>query len=239
MMSSYKRIPKSLVKKLDEEMHISDRYSGQGEVFARNVYEGELSKMMTEIQKKEQAMLEEIEVKKESLIQQAYKEGFEMAKAELEDGIRIENEKSINEAKKIYMEANEYYKQLVEDSDRLKDHFLHEKKEEILDLSVRIAENITHQLIESNDDVLKEMFRMTVEGIPYETKKLYVRLNPRTKELVKSLELLEQDERIVLLPDISLKKTDFVVETEREFIDASMAEKLDKLRQSLRSVLHD
>lgn len=239
MMSSYKRIPKSLVKKVDEEMHISDRYSGQGEVFARNVYEGELSKMMGEIHKKEQAMLEEIKVKKESLIQQAYAEGFEKAKAEIREEIRLENEKAINEAKKIYMDANEYYKELVADSDRLKDHFLHEKKEEILDLSIRIAENITHQLVESNDNVLKEMFRMTVERIPYETKKLYVRLNPKTKELVKNLELLELDERIVLLPDISLKQTDFVVETEREFIDASMAEKLDKLRQSLRSVLHD
>lgn len=235
-MSSYKRIPKSLVKKTDSVISINDRYQGEAFGYVKNVTDEAMLQAKENIQAQEKEMLLELESKKEAMVEASYQAGFEKAKDEVRTEIQTEQEEYLLKAKTIYEDANLYYQRLITESEQLKLSFLTENKESILDVIVALSEKLMRQEFQAYPENLSNLFDQMLEQIPYESKKIFIRIHPKAK---KQLDIHVLDERIELLPDSTLAFYDFVVETDREFIDARIETIINQLKNLLRGVMHD
>lgn len=233
-MSSFKRIPKSLVKQSEKVISINERYSGGAENYLGAVESDELKKILLNTKDKEKEMMDALTAKEELFIQQAYEKGFERAKQEVEKDMREEYQSIVNEAQKMYIEANEHHKKMIADSEALKEQYIKEKKDEILELMVRFSENLIHQEIDRNPEKMEKVFNEALESVRYETKKIFVRLNPRSKEWFLRNNPIALNTQIELLSDATLQGADLIIETDREFIDVTIRSQLEQLKQSLR-----
>lgn len=238
-ISSNKRIPKSLVKKTEETISINDRYNGLSSGYVKNVAEEELRKVKMEIKEQEKQMLQEVEEKRDLYKNQAYQEGFEKAKIEVEEELRIERQQLMDEAQKVYEEANNYRKKILESAEEMKSAYIHEKKEELLALIVSVSEKLIHQEMEAHPEKLEHLLEEVLLSIQYENRKIFIRMNPKTREWFLQSKVFALDHRIELLPDATLGKIDIVIETEREYIDATIDTQIKQLKNALRSVIHD
>lgn len=238
-MSSYKRIPKSLVKKAGESFSISDNYSGESKGYIEKLTNTEVENLKLRIENKEKELSEELEGKKESYIKQAYEEGFERAKEEVESDVLEKYKSILEEANSKYEEANAYHKAIIEQSEEIKKAYLDEKKEEILQIIVSCAKRMAYQHIEDKPENFEIMFEEILSQISYENKKIYVRMNPKTIQSFVQSKEAEVSKRIELLPDNNLEKFDLVIETERECIDARMENEIKQIEETIRGVILD
>ena len=93
--------------------------------------------------------------------------------------------------------------------------------------------------IEMEPTTIELIFVEALQQIKYDTKKIYVRVHPKTEELLIPYFQQHNLTRVELLPDNTLEVADFVIETDREFIDAKIQSQISELKLYLRGVLHD
>ena len=238
-MSSYKRIPRSLVKRSDETVTIAEDYTGNVPGYYQHVEENELQKVKEKVQQTEQVMLEELQQQRTEWVEQAYKEGFEKAKQQLKEEIYLEHEQLLKEARTIYEQANVYHQQLIQEAQTLKEQYVKEEQEQLLQVIVSCSEQLLRQKIEEAPEVLSQMFQSILQEITYENKKVFLRIHPKTREWLKEHHYALEDDRVVILPDGTLSPGDIVIETEREYIDATIVTQIETLKQVLRSAMYD
>ena len=238
-MSSYKRIPKSLVKKSDDSVTIAAKYAGKAEGYYQYVEQHELQKVKEKVQNTEQEMLEELTQQRNAWVEQAYQEGFEKAKEEVTQEITQQHQQLLNEANDTYEKANHYYQTILQETEQVKQASLQQHQEQILQLIITCSEKLLRQTIEEKPEVVATMFQSVLEEITYENKKVFLRVHPKTREWLLGSEYGFDDVRLELLPDSTLDPADLVVETERECLDATIESQLDTLKNVLRSAIHD
>jgi len=235
-MSSYKRIPKAIIKLSENKMAFNDEYKTDEESFKKTTVEEYIEESKRKVKKEEQRMLQEIEEKRETLIERAREEGRERALSEAEEILRKEYTEILEEANDIYEKANAHYVKMMEESEIMKENFLHEKKEEIVDFLLFSVEKIINQAVELDKVEMEKLYDRAISQVKYDTKKIYVRVHPDTYTVLSNYKNAQMDKRIEFLFDLSVNKTDFIIETDREFIDLSIETQLDEMKDYLRGV---
>jgi flagellar assembly protein FliH len=238
-MSSYKRIPKSLVKHSSKPISINDRYSGVSENYLEAVEKEEMDNIFSNLKEKESEMINELENRKSELEQQGYERGFERAKLEVRKELDFEYQNILKEAQVIYDEANSHRQKMYEESQKAMDQYMLEKKDEVIEVMIRFSENLIHGHINENPEKVETIFQQALENVLYETKKIFVRTNPKTREWFMKNKPPSFTNQIELLSDVTLNKADFIIETEREFIDATMDSRLQEFKNFLRGAIND
>jgi len=236
-MSSYKRIPKAAIKRSEQKVVFNDRYASEEELFKKTSIETYLSESKEKIEKEEKEMLATIEQQRQQLIKQGYEEGKEQAVSEAKEQLKQEYEYILDQANQIYQQANAFYEQLIREQEQIKEQFLNEKKEELIEFIVHATKKVIHQQVEMEKVEFETIYDETIRQVKYDTSKIFVRVHPQTQEILQQYKGVLMDKRIEFRYDLTLEKTDFILETDREFIDGSVETKLHEMKEYLRSVI--
>lgn len=238
-MSSYKRIPKSLIKKSEQSITISEDYAGNAQGYYQHMEENEIQKVKEKVHLTQQIMMEELEQQRESWVEQAYQEGFQKAKQEIEAEIYAQHEHYLNEAKELYEKANTYHQGLLQDAEKMKERYLQQEKEQLVELIARCTEKLLRQQLQEAPEKIGTMFQSILEEITYENKKVFCRVHPKTIQWLKEHDAFTEDTHVELLPDPTLTHGDMILETERECLDATIQAQIETLKHVLRSAVYD
>jgi flagellar biosynthesis/type III secretory pathway protein FliH len=229
MMSSYRRIPRNKVKISPKKIVQDEQHVLEEDEFKEKSLDTYLRLSRQRIQEEESKAKEEIEEKKkewlESFQEQVKREAIDLAKEE----IMHEYEEKVKEATLFYEEANKYKQNLYKETEKIKQEYIRHHEKEIIDLVLEVSKKLIEKQCEDKE-VLQQLLEKTLESVALEAKKLFVTVHPSTR---KRLIDMEDDGLIQFYIDPSLNPIDFVVETDREFIDARLEEKLNVLRNQI------
>jgi flagellar biosynthesis/type III secretory pathway protein FliH len=236
-MSSYKRIPGNMVQKSKDELLYNGSSIMPEELYKKTNVQEYIEESKKRIKDEELKMMEEIALKREMLINQAYEEGKEKARQEAIEQIREEMKDALNKTKEIYDKANEYYQGIISQSEEKRDYFLEEKRSEIINFVVLLTKKLFEVEVEINDEKINDVYEKALAEIKYETKKIDIRIHPKTETVLKKHGKMFSDERIVWLKDTSIDYADIVIETDIEFIDKRIDYLLSEIKEFLKGVV--
>lgn len=240
MMSSYNgKISAKNVRISEHSKAVNDKIFIEEEKFEEKFIEEKQKSITEKIKELEERMIKELEEKRESMIQQGYEEGKRIAVHEAEQNVKESLKNIIEQANLIYNEANNYKKQVLEDIEHLREKTLRDEKDNIVHLSCEIASMIVKTKLSPNEFNLDGIYEEMAKQIQYDTKKIYIKVHPALREWVEKSDYINQDNRIVFIYDINLNVGDLFVETDKEYIDASVDEKIKEIEMKIRSVVHD
>lgn len=239
MMSSYKRIPKNAIKMSDQKIAMNDQFTIEEALFKQTTVDEYVENSKKKIQAKEQEMLEELERNKEKIIEQYLQEAHQTILTEAKEVVMKECEEQVRSANDLYEKANRHYQKMIEETEDIKQTFLQEKQEEIIDFFLFSIQKLMQQEVAIDNLDVKKIYDHALSQITYDTKKMYVRVHPSTYERLIIHPPIKLDKRIEFLCDATLHEADLFIETEREFIDFSIQTQLDELKERLRGMHND
>lgn len=197
---------------------------------AEDQAEARLKEAEEEINRLRKETVQKWEEEKKAIFQKAneegYKEGYE---AGFEQGIQ-EGEKSlagrIAQAEGILTEASLEARRMKRESE-----------EELLQLSVQIAEKILRHTLEEN----RELFLEIVKGallLNEETHEITIRVHPERYLFLKSRtflldEMISNQTKVMILPDLHVDPDGVILQTSKGKLDAGIASQLEEIRNGL------
>ena len=239
MSSSSRKIAAKNVRISEHSKVVNDKFFTEEENF-ETMYIEEKQKDITEkVKQLETKMYEEFNEKKENLIQEAYETGKQKAFQEAETQIKQELKEIIEQANYILQEANDYKRKAIEESEQIKKKIISEQKEEWIDLLCDMTSAIVKTQITKDMVDVQTIYENTIKHITYDTKHIYIRIHPALREWIESSEFYGRDNRFVYYYDLNLEVGEVVVETDKEFIDATFERKIEELKEKIRGVLDD
>lgn len=238
-MSSSNRLSKSSLKFIEKKILYSGDKILDEDMFKKTETQHMIEESKKRIQEEEEKMLKEVEKQKVYLIQKAYEEGKEKAREEAKIEVKKEIEELMNKTKAIHEEANKRKMEIINEAEDKLKNYLNENKEQILNLSILMASKIIEKEIETTPDTLNEMYQKAIFEIKYETKKIYIRMNQKTQNLLFEHTDIKENKRFEILIDPLLELGDLIVETDLEFLDHQTKTKLKQIKDKIRGVLYE
>ncbi len=170
--------------------------------------------------------LNDLEKLKEKTLEQARKEGF--AKG-LEEG-KIQARHSLGAEFATI-------KNMIEQLNIHKKSIMENLEEDILTVSIAIAEKIVREKVDKNEEYVLQSLKFILMTIP-QIKKLIVYLNPEDYALFNSKkeqlgDLLNRYEEVKVVDDKRVEKGGVVVETENGNIDGQVSSQIEKISKEL------
>jgi flagellar biosynthesis/type III secretory pathway protein FliH len=234
-MSSYNRVPKSTIKRVEKPLAYNGSVMMDEERYKKTSLQKTIDESKNRIQQEEAAMLMEIEKKRERYIEEAKNLGRDQARKEAFEEAKRELEEERIKAKALYENAHHYIKTIESESASMRDRFMMEKKEDLLSFATLLAEKIIGEVIRMEPEKFQMMYEEVMRCIHYETKKIYVRIHPDAKKWLRE----EEEKRVEFLMDATLDRYDVIVETDLEYMDASLKTRLEEIREKLKERLDD
>ncbi|MGF7535619.1 FliH/SctL family protein [Bacillus mexicanus] len=237
MSYSNNKIIKKPVSK-NENIHIGEYVASRKEEYIKKT-----SHMKLEECKKEINDFKEKEMKKaldeiEKITEDAYRSGREKAKEEAilevrsdtEQSMRIEWEERFSKIESLYEEANHYQKEIKQKIEEKKEKWLEENDRELLEIVMESVKKIlVKESLESSDEQVKGIIKEAIDQVNDKSKTIWIRVHPKVKEKIESQNWYER--KIEWIADIKLNEFDVLVETESEWIDSTIQNKINNLKK--------
>jgi len=197
----------------------------------------EAEKLRREAGEEREKILEEAEKERERIREEAYTAGFEEGLRSGREEAAAEYSEKLAAAEQIRKEAEEEGARLREQAEAERRTRIQESEGEILKLAVEIAEKIITERIEETPDAWMKMVKNAVERVAG-AKEVIVRVAPEDEEFVvlqlgTVREILSESPPVQVLADSTLKKGDFVLQTDLGQIDGRIKEQLKRIAQAL------
>ena len=139
-----------------------------------------------------------------------------------------------NEGKQILENLQTYIKTVTEKQKQ----FFSSGEDEVVDLAVKIAENVTRAKIEVDKSVVKNVVKQCLEHIG-RSKNIIIRVSSEDYDIIKQqqpewVDMFESIENIQIVADNAIKNGGCIVETTAGFIDGRISEQLESLKRKLK-----
>ena len=159
---------------------------------------------------------------KDNVIEEARKEGYN---AGVKDG-KAEGDKLAQEGKKILEEAKATRHKLLDNLEP-----------EILELVVNITDKLLHDTARFKKDTIIYLIRAGLSDM-MPSDELKIRVSPDDYEAViddrdELLKLIEGGTKLEIIKDLSLNKSDCIIETSYGYIDSSLGQQFEALKENL------
>lgn len=209
----------------------------------------DLQKHLNKIEFQHSQIIEEMELKKNKIIedaknlsakieQEAYEKGYKEGQANgYEDGYKEAFDSNIDEARfkseSIIQEAQEFLLQV----NSLKAEYIKKNKQNIMNLAISIAEQVLREKFEETDSMNSLIENAIVE---YGSKKsIIIKVNPLYKDEIEEKakewkDLYNIQDDIFVLGYDAIKKGNVVIETEKGSVSSGIDTVLDVLKEELR-----
>lgn len=240
MMSSYRgKISAQNVRITEHSKVVNDKFFTEEENFETLYVEEKKRTIKEQIKELEKKMYEEFYQKEDALIQEAYEKGKQQAVQEAEENVKNNIKEIIEQANFIFQDANTYRQQTIEESENIKKRILAEQKEELIDLLCEMTSAIVKKEITKEMINVEKIYEDTVKRVNYDTKHIYIKLHPALREWIENSIYYGHDNRFVYYYDLNVALGEVIIETDKEFIDATFERKIQELKEKIRGVLDD
>jgi flagellar assembly protein FliH len=197
-----------------------------------------VEKLRREAEEERRRILGEAEQEREKIREEAYAAGFEEGLRAGREEAAAEYSEKLAAAEQVRREAEEESLRLREQAEAERRARIQESEVEILKLAVEIAEKIIAERINQSPDVWMQMVRKAVERVAG-AKEVVLRVAPEDEEFVvlqlgTVREILSESPPVRVVADSSLKKGDFVFQTDLGQVDGRIREQLKKIAQALK-----
>jgi flagellar biosynthesis/type III secretory pathway protein FliH len=236
MSFSNKKIIKKTNKK-EEAVHIDEHFATFQDEYIEKTSKKQLEEYQKEIDEYRRLELEKARMEAFEIREKAYKEGLARAKeeallearAEMELVVRKEWEEEFEKVKEQYFKANRYLMEQQEKLNAKKMQWLQENENDIVEILITSVEKILAREIYLEKDDIKKMLQESINEVNDKSKTVWVRVNPEVK---RKIDAQEWDERkIEWIADPKLSKLDVMIETETEWIDSTLKNKIENLKK--------
>ncbi|MBP1744183.1 MAG: flagellar assembly protein FliH [Firmicutes bacterium] len=187
--------------------------------------------LMEETARKRKALLEKASEEAEAVKEAARLEG---AREGYSEGFRKGFEEGRMEAEGMRENAV----RMAADAENIAREYFEECEERILSLSVRIAEKIVHQAIDSNPENIMLLARPILQEYG-KTENVVITCNPENSEKARKqlgeMEKLCPNARILILEDRCLEKNGLIIENENQITDLQIGKQLEKFLELAKS----
>jgi flagellar biosynthesis/type III secretory pathway protein FliH len=232
-MSSYKKIlKKSDINNDAGKIYMDEHIYEEENEFIEQNFEIKKQKMEEELKKWREEEIARINENLAEIEKSAYEKGKEKAYAEVFDQVMAENQKNmmkefeakVDEARKVYKEANAFLIKTEENMFYKKRKWIEDNEDALSEIMKLSLEKIVGKAVVMESEQIKNILKDTLSESETKNKNIWIRVHPDTKELIEDKKLLE--DKIELIPDPLLKESDFIIETDSEWIDATIENKL-------------
>lgn len=131
------------------------------------------------------------------------------------------------------------FKAVVDNLAHLKSDFFKQQKENIVKLSVAIAERILAQKIQQNDYSIEKIITQAIDNTPA-AEDMVIRLNPQDysmiAELIKSPDA-EFAKGVSFVSDAKIRPAECILETQKGIIELFIDEQLEKIAEELKKTV--
>lgn len=231
---------KKIIKKTnrqEEAVHIDEHLASSQKEYIEKTSKKQLDENQKEIESYRQSEINKAIIEAESIRENAYKDGLERAReeallearAEMEMVVRKEWEEEFEKVKEQYFKANRY---LMEQERKLgdkKNQWLQENEDDLVEIFISSVEKILAREIYAEKDDIKKMIQETINEVNDKSKTVWVRVNPKVKRKIDSQEWNER--KIEWIADPKLSELDVMIETETEWIDSTIKNKIENLKK--------
>jgi flagellar biosynthesis/type III secretory pathway protein FliH len=194
----------------------------------------EYQKEIDEFREKEinKAMEEATKIKEDAYnagLTQAREEALLEARSEMELLVRKEWEVEFEKVNEQYFRANRYMMEQQEKLIEKKIRWIEENENDVVEILISSVKKILAREIYLEKDDVKKMIQESMKEINDKSKTVWVRVNPEVKQKIDSQEWDER--KIEWIADPKLSKLDILIETETEWIDSTVRNKIENLKK--------
>jgi len=157
---------------------------------------------------------------------QAYARGVTAGRSQHEEKFRLEMQKTADTLDKVFREIG-----------MLKQQLIHEAEEEIIRLSLHIAEKIVHHEIKSNPEVIHHVLTKAMENV-LDRDNITIRLHPDDYHQLMAIKndfLQNYDglKNVVFQKDETVKQGGTIIETQHGEVDARIDQQLREVTRTM------
>jgi flagellar assembly protein FliH len=231
-----RQLEEEIGKARAEAEHLQARAEEEAAALLASARE-EAEKLRREAEEERERILAEAEEEREKIREEAYAAGFEEGLRSGREEAAAEYSEKLAAAEQVRREAEEESARLLELAEEERRARIMESEGEILKLAVEIAEKIITGKIDESPEAWMQMVRKAVERVAG-AKEVVVRVAPEDEEFVvlrlgTVKEVLSEAPPVQVVADSSLKKGDFVLQTDLGQVDGRLKEQLNKIAQAL------
>ncbi|QJX80592.1 FliH/SctL family protein [Priestia megaterium] len=225
-----------IIKKTNRQekaVHVDEHLASFQDDYYSKTSRKRLEEFQKEIESYRNAELDKVKQEAALIRENAYIEGKEQALNELrpESEAKAKEELS-NEFEKVfelYQQANSYLieqKALLDDK---KKEWLKSNEDDIVSTLITAVEKIIASEVHIKAEDVKSIIQQSISEVNDISKTIWVRVNPDVK---RKIDTQKWDERkIEWISDPSLSHLDVLVETESEWIDSTVQNKIENLKK--------
>lgn len=195
-----------------------------------------INELISEAEKKAQSILNEAEIQARELTIEKQKQCEELQMKAYEEGFQKGYQDSLKKGEEQVEQYQAQTLALIAEISTLKQNYLAEHADDILDLVFHISRKIINTAIEFKPELISSIVKKILEEA-CEEETLTIKVNPiHVPFLDLSGEGLPdvKKNKIIVEPDPAIKPGDCVVVTDKGFIDAQIDEQLVYLKQLLK-----
>ena len=236
MSFSNKKVIKNSSRK-DEAVHIDEHLAKVQDEYIEKTSKRKLDEYQKEIDEYREDELRKATEEAINIRENAYNNGLAQAReeallearSEMEIMVRKEWEAEFEKVNEQYFRANRYMMDQQEKLQEKKNRWLDENENDLIEILISSVEKILAREIYLEKDDVKRMIQESIKEVNDKSKTVWVRVNPDVKRKIDSQEWDER--KIEWIADPKLSKLDVLIETETEWIDSTIRNKIENLKK--------
>ena len=221
---------------IDTSKHVSNDEDVNGKINIDDLKQEIREEVLREINEEEERILNNAKKIAEKIIGESKELGFKEGYSEGKDeGYKEGLLKAKLESEDIILNA----RNILEDSEEEVREYFELNRENLIDLSITMAETIVNQKLNEDDENINNLIRPILESYS-EVKRVVIRCNPKkTKSLNQNIKKLKEaypEIRFFVVSDGNLEKNDIIIENDEQTVDLSIKGQLESMKKSIESV---
>lgn len=221
-----------------ENIHIGEYVASIKDEYIKKTSYMELEECKQEIEAFKAKEMKKAIAEIEAIKDEAYKNGKDKAKEEAmlevrsdtEQALRIEWQEKFSKIEKLYEEANNYLKEVKQKIEEKKENWLNENDTELIEIIIDSVKKILcKENLDIDNEQITRIINEAIKQVNDKSRTVWIRVHPEVK---KKIELQNWNERkIEWIADAKLNQLDVLVETESEWIDSTIENKINNLKK--------
>ncbi|WP_028273861.1 FliH/SctL family protein [Atopococcus tabaci] len=199
-----------------------------------------------------EAILQEATIESKHLVEAAQKEAEQLREAAQEEGYQTGLQTGYQEGlQKGFAEGMEQAqkdiermkleaKQLLQEAHEEIQRYQSEKKDELLDLAVKMAEKLIHNQLEESRDGILELAKPYLYQLDKEEEYVTLTVHPNQLAFVRDhlddVKAIAPGTRFMVLPDADLETDGVMIESSRAVVDLQVKKQLDGMLKELKEM---
>lgn len=197
--------------------------------------------IIQEAEQQSQQLLETAQKQAEELKQSAQAEGYELGQQTgYQEGFERGLQEGLEKARQESESMKQHALQIIQEAHAEIQQYQSQKKDELLELAVRMAEKLVHDQLEQSRDGVLSMAKPFLYQLDKEEEFVTLSVHPDSVSIVKEhldeVKAINPGTRFMVLPDADLEEHGLIIESTRAVVDLQIKKQLDAMLKELKEM---